>query len=136
LFSATPSSKFQIPAEHLALRGWVTFVDPPRLGISRDCSRHGDERPLGDVDAVADGGINTEKGIGLHHAMTRQDNVGCERDMILDRAVMPNVVTTPKDDVVSNGRERLNGIIFQEEGIVSNLRAGYDSSLGNSGATE
>src|SRR4051812_27715093 len=53
----------------------------------------------------------------------------CEGDMVLDRAVMPDMVSAPKDYVVPQRGEWLNCIVFQDEAIISDLRAGEHGRL-------
>jgi len=49
--------------------------------------------------------------------------------VILDDAVMPNVVTAPQNDVTTNFDERLNGIVFKDESVVTTLESRKDRSL-------
>src|SRR5438094_2457826 len=44
-----------------------------------------------------------------------------ERHVIFYRAVMPNVIAAPKDDIVADRRKRLNRIVFKNEAVVANL---------------
>jgi hypothetical protein len=50
--------------------------------------------------------------------------------MIMDYAVMANVIARPQDNVVADGGVRLKGVVFQDEAIVSNLRFRPNGSSG------
>src|SRR5690606_11245752 len=55
--------------------------------------------------------------------MARKHYVGCKHNVIADGTMVPYMVPTPKDNIISNSCKRLDCIIFQNEAIVSNFIA-------------
>ncbi len=68
--------------------------------------------------------------------MTGEHYVRGEEHMVMNDAVMTNVIARPHDDVVADGRERLEGVVLQNEAVVSDLRPRPNSSFGTDVANQ
>src|ERR1700730_105820 len=53
--------------------------------------------------------------------MAGEHHVGGEKHVVPDHAVMANMITRPKNNVVADWGEWLEGIVFQNEAVVSDL---------------
>ena len=52
-----------------------------------------------------------------------------ERYVVLDDAVVTNVITTPEHHVVSNGREWLNRIVLENKTVVADAGSAKEGSF-------
>src|SRR5438874_2505194 len=50
--------------------------------------------------------------------------------MVLDYSVMTNVIATPQHNIVADGGEWLNGVVFEYETVVANRRPREDGCFG------
>jgi hypothetical protein len=117
------------------LPGRTAFVNSPRLSIPCDGRAHADQRTFRDSQSVTHCRIDAEEARLLDCAVSRQDDMRCEEDMIGDRAVMADVISAPKNDVVSDRHKGLNCVVFENETIVADRRAwkarGARADVGN-----
>ena len=56
----------------------------------------------------------------MYYAVSGQNNVRGEKYVVVNRRMMSNVISRPQYDVVSNRNERLDGVVFQDEAVLSN----------------
>lgn len=55
--------------------------------------------------------------------MPAQHNMRRKKNMIVDAAVVTDVIAAPQHDIVADGRERLNGIVFENKTVIADLVA-------------
>src|SRR5262249_28092281 len=51
--------------------------------------------------------------------MAGYDDVRCDKAVILDRRVVPDMVPAPQGNVVTNPYKRLNGVVFEDETVLA-----------------
>src|SRR3546814_4521067 len=100
--------------------------DPTRRHVTSDAGIHGDEAVGADGREVCRGRIDTHEAALADHAMPGDADVGCDVDMVLDLRPVPQVVAAPDHHVVADLDRRLDGLVLQNEAIVTDTEVRPD----------
>src|SRR3546814_19756375 len=76
--------------------------------------------------SVCRGRIDTHEAALANHAMPGDADVGCDVDMVLDLRPVPQVVAAPDHHVVADLDRRLDGLVLQNEAIVTDTEVRPD----------
>src|SRR3546814_8520113 len=102
----------------MRISDWSSDVCSSDL-VTSDAGIHGDEAVGADGREVCRGRIDTHEAALADHAMPGDADVGCDVDMVLDLRPVPQVVAAPDHQDVADLDRRLDGLVIQNEAIVT-----------------
>ena len=95
-------------------------VNATKCGVLHDKCTSANKCFIKHLHTIAQGSIDANKNVIAHRTIARYDDVRRYKAMVADCAVMPDMVTRPKNGVVANSCERLNSIVLKQEHVVTN----------------
>ena len=63
--------------------------------------------------------VNSYETVGLYSALTGDHDMRAYKVVIFNSAMVSDMVSTPKDDVISDLYKRLNSVIFENKTVFS-----------------
>jgi len=78
---------------------------------------------------IANRGVNPEEALATHSDPARNDNMRGDKGMVPNTGVVPNMIAAPQRHIFTDRRKRLNGIVFQNEAVLSNASFVENRSL-------
>jgi hypothetical protein len=79
-----------------------------------------------DPHMIANRAVDPEKTAGADRYPARNHDMRGNKDIILDRRVMADMVAAPQRDVVADPHPRLDRVVFENEAIIAHLEVGED----------
>ena len=105
-------------------------VQGVRPDIAENEGSRSDDTAFTDGDVVAQGGVHSDKAFGPDPNTARDNHMGGNEAVILDRRMMADVITRPERDVVTDFDEGLDGVVLENETVVADRFAGEHGGAG------
>ncbi|MNT48497.1 hypothetical protein D3C72_1852790 [compost metagenome] len=70
---------------------------------------------------IDDSRVHTDEAVVANRHPARNDNMRRYKDVILNNRVVPDVITTPKRDIITDPAKWLQGIVFEDKTIIADL---------------
>jgi hypothetical protein len=111
-------------------RSCERLIDLELFRVLQNRHTHSDKSLACNDRLVPHGRVNAEEAIRFDGGAARDHDMRGDHDVILDAAVVANVITAPHNDVASDFNKGLDGVVFEDEAIIAALETGPDGRLG------
>src|SRR3982074_1100125 len=106
------------------------LINIKRIRVVQDCYAHANQGIVPDDSLFAHGGVYTQKAKWFDGADAGDHHMRCDHYVILDGAVVANVIAAPDDYVTADCDKWLNCIVFEDETLVSQFVLSQFGDLG------
>src|SRR4029077_20146803 len=99
----------------------LPHINSFRFSIRQDQRPGADDTLRANLDVVAQCGIDPNEAGFVDFDTTGDHDMRCDEAVVADGRMMTDMIATPQRDVVANSDKRLNGIVFENEAVFTDL---------------
>src|SRR6266481_3709653 len=106
---------------NLGSLGCLPHINSFRFSIRQEQRPGADDTLRTNLDVIAQRSIDPNEAGFVDFDTARDHDMRCDEAVVADSRMVANMITAPQCDVVTNSDKRLNGVVFKNETVFTDL---------------